>query len=613
MSRLAPLAALLALLVAAPGAAAAAPAGPQTGPGALNRYVDDESFHLVTTAPASAPYRFESTLGYLLPSGGPDRVRLFSCANGPRDRFLSHDPACEGTRSLGELGYLYTGEPAGVATVALYRCLTGKDHFASLDPSCEGQKTESRLGYLRARGDALLRYFGGVHRVTAGPVPDGMAYESGLGFLFPAPGPGLHALHGCRAGGDHFLSLDEGCEGQTRLGVEGYAYDAPQAGEETIAVYRCLWPGHDHFASTDPNCEGQQTEALLGHTRLYGDALVEYHDPDRRLSWVTPGPVGAGYRAVRTLGFLHRTGGPNLVAIHGCAAGEDHFLSHDPGCEGQAVLGRYGFAYGSPPAGEETVLLYRCNGAGRGHFASVAPGCEGATEESRLGYVRTAAEGPPPAPACAPSGARVELAFAGERPQPRRTVGFGRDAVIFGRALRPDGAPAEGAPIRILQAAAGLAEIGQVTAGSGGTFAFNVPPGTSRTLFAAFRASPADEALACSPPAELRVRAGATLRASRRRIRNGKRVTFRGRVLGEAVPPAGKIVIVQAFDRGRWRTFKATRAGADGAYRTRYRFTKTRRTTTYRFRALVPAEQAFPYARGTSKTVKVRVRGARRR
>jgi len=598
------LAVLAAVLVLAP-ATAMAQAGPQTGPGALNRFVDPESNHLVTPAPAGDPYRFEGTLGYLLPSAGPGRRAIHGCDAGGADRFLSLDPACEGRRSLGLYGYAYLEAPAGIDVVPLYRCLVpGKDHFASGDPGCEGKRQEGRLGFLRARGEALLRYAGERHVVTAGPVADGLRYGGGLGFLLPTGGDGKHAIHGCVAGADRFLSLDPGCEGRTRLGVEGYAYDAPPVAEESQPVHRCLQPGVDHFASLNADCEGTRPEGNLGHLRTYGDALVQYDNATTGTSWVTPGAVAPGYRAVRTLGFLVRVGGGGLVAVHGCRAGEDHFLSTDAGCEGRTGVGRYGFAYASPPADQETVALHRCVVPGRRHYASLDFGCEGGVREGRLGYVRTTEQGPPPPPACGPSGARTTLALPGR--SRARYFAFGRGTTVTGRALRADGSPAAGATVSLLADAGALEEVAQTQAGRDGGFGFSVAPGPSRTLRAGFRAAPGDPALACGQTVRVRIRAGLRLRASDRRVRNGQRVRFRGQVLG-TIPPTGKLVLLQALSRGRWRTFATPRTNSRGQFRGSYRFKIIRRATTIKFRVRAAREAAFPYARGTSRTVRVRV------
>ncbi len=125
--------------------------------GYLRTYGD--GLHLYGTAggaqwatPGSVPagWQYERTLGFLLPSGGPNLQALYGCRNGGGDNFLSLDGACEGTSVLGRYGFLYSSPPFNQETVALYRCLRGgTNHFASLDAGCEGATTEARLGYLR--------------------------------------------------------------------------------------------------------------------------------------------------------------------------------------------------------------------------------------------------------------------------------------------------------------------------------------------------------------------------------------------------------------------------------------------------------------------------------
>jgi hypothetical protein len=415
------------------------------------------------------------------------------------------------------------------------------------------------------------------------------------------------AIYGCLArGGDYFLSLDSGCEGQAGLGREGYAYTVPPTSEETVAVYRCVVPGNHHFASNDPNCEGQRTEGRLGFLRVYGDALYQYVNPANGSLWATPGAPLAGYRYERTLGFLVRSGGPNLRAINGCRSGAaDYFLSLDPGCETQAGLGRYGFAFVSPPAGEPTVALYRCSRPGRGHFASLDANCEGVLQEGLLGYIRTVDSGPPPAPSCSASAGVIETTLRGRR---SRTVRYGRAATLIGRAVRPDGSPAAASEVLVLEGGGPLAEVGRSTAGADGVFSFRVPPGHSRTLRAAFRAAATDEALACSATVQLHVRAGVTLTARPRRPRARRLVRFSGRVLGAPIPARGKLVVLQAFERGRWRAFKTVRSNRRGSYVARYRFTRSARGRSFRIRAVARREARYPYSLGWSRTIRVRVR-----
>jgi hypothetical protein len=77
-------------------------------------------------------------------------------------------------------------------------------------------------------------------------------------------------------------------------------------------------------------------------------------------------------------------------------------------------------------------------------------------------------------------------------------------------------------------------------------------------------------------------------------------------VLPPPRPRPGKLVALQAFDRGRWRTFAITRSHQRGRYSRAYRFTRSA-GRTFRFRAHLPREGAYPYAAGNSRVVRVRV------
>jgi hypothetical protein len=107
----------------------------------------------------------------------------------------------------------------------------------------------------------------------------------------------------------------------------------------------------------------------------------------------------------------------------------------------------------------------------------------------------------------------------------------------------------------------------------------------------------------------VRVPASATIRASRRSVKNRKPVTFSGRLRSRPVAPGGKVVDLQAFYRGRWRTFATPRAASNGEWRYTYRFGATRGRLVYRFRLKVRPESAYPYALGYSKETSVTVSG----
>jgi hypothetical protein len=192
----------------------------------------------------------------------------------------------------------------------------------------------------------------------------------------------------------------------------------------------------------------------------------------------------------------------------------------------------------------------------------------------------------------------------------RSTVAYGKRIASAGRLVSRSGAPIPNATIKIegQPRSGGLyAQLGEVRTDALGTFRFEIPPGPSRTaryVYAGTNTSqPASVALTT------KVLAAARLKVDRRRVRNGRSVRFTGRLLGAPIPEAGKVVALQAKVGRRWRTFATPRAGSKGTFRYRYRFTSTTGVRRYAFRALVTREAAYPYERGTSKTVRVTVRG----
>jgi hypothetical protein len=248
-----------ALALAAPAAAQAA------APAALTQYANG-SDHWARTGGVPAGYTLQATLGFLAPDPIPGTAALYGCASGP-DHFLSLSASCEGQTVLDTEGYIYSAAPTSGASSALYSCLsastTTEDHFASTSPACGGAVSLGLLGYVLDSAP-LNRYNGGVHWVTTGSPPSGYGLEGTLGYLISA-GPDTNPLWGCIQNSDQFLSKDQGCEGQTNLGLEGWIYDDPPPNVATVAVYRCSVPGSDHFAADDPNCEGEHTEGLLGY------------------------------------------------------------------------------------------------------------------------------------------------------------------------------------------------------------------------------------------------------------------------------------------------------------------------------------------------------------
>jgi hypothetical protein len=198
--------------------------------------------------------------------------------------------------------------------------------------------------------------------------------------------------------------------------------------------------------------------------------------------------------------------------------------------------------------------------------------------------------------------------FTGKRHRTVTTSFKGRRLRVRGRLVGPDGKPIAGARIDVLsqlhRAGARMRAIGATRTSRKGGFSFKAPPGASRTLRFGYRSHVNDTMFTTALDVLQRVRASATLRASRRFVPRGGRVTFAGRLRGGYVPPRGKLVELQATDSGRWRTFALVRSSRSGAFHYRYRFSGSGR---FAFRARVRFERAYPYILGYSRRTSVSV------
>lgn len=192
------------------------------------------------------------------------------------------------------------------------------------------------------------------------------------------------------------------------------------------------------------------------------------------------------------------------------------------------------------------------------------------------------------------------------------TVDYGRGATLVGTLVDGAGQPIGAADLQIsartLQDGAGEQFAGTVTTDQDGGFEFDVPPGVSRELAVYYQPGPPGTEPAAVAKARFFVHAGARLSAAPRRLRNGQSMKLTGSLLGKPLPDGGKLVELQVRRGRHWLTFVVVRAGASGTFRYRYRFRATLRTRTYKFRALVPAFTTYPYVRGASRSVAVRVR-----
>ena len=191
----------------------------------------------------------------------------------------------------------------------------------------------------------------------------------------------------------------------------------------------------------------------------------------------------------------------------------------------------------------------------------------------------------------------------------RAVLTLGGRAEISGRLTNLDGQGIVGAEVMVFESTEGAPEqlAGVLQTGPTGSYTYTASGSASRTLRFAYAGSalilPAVSAV------RLAVRAFSTLQVSRRHVLNGQRVMFGGNVRSAPIPGTGKLIEVQVLLSGRWQTFRTARTDANGRWALPYRFKRTGRTQWYRFRVKLPSEAGYPFAAGTSKSLRVRVKG----
>jgi hypothetical protein len=193
--------------------------------------------------------------------------------------------------------------------------------------------------------------------------------------------------------------------------------------------------------------------------------------------------------------------------------------------------------------------------------------------------------------------------------RPSKTVGWGHSARVRGILRNAAGQPIADAQlhllIRDLKLGSHYADRVTLDTGADGRFTFRITRGPSRRFRIAYRAYPGDVQLTAKSDITFNTKARITARAPHH-VRSRGTARFRGRLVGHPLPPDGVTLELQAHQPGHgWRTVKTTRTRRGGAFSTRYRFNSPAGRFTFRMR-LRPSD-SYPYARGTSKPMRVRV------
>lgn len=212
-----------------------------------------------------------------------------------------------------------------------------------------------------------------------------------------------------------------------------------------------------------------------------------------------------------------------------------------------------------------------------------------------------------------PSDQAFLTAYFAKTRKSRLTAGYGRRTVVGGKLTDRSGVGIRDARIELVStnAVAGAKPLdkGGARTRQDGSWTLILPKNvSSRRLSFGYRSHANDPRPVSEALLTLRVRAGLSMRVAPKRTRNGGTIRFAGRLLGRPLPARGKVVELQARDKGakKWITFKTMRAKG-GRFSARYTFRRTSRRVTYEFRARAREDGGYPFATGVSRLVRVRV------
>jgi hypothetical protein len=192
----------------------------------------------------------------------------------------------------------------------------------------------------------------------------------------------------------------------------------------------------------------------------------------------------------------------------------------------------------------------------------------------------------------------------------RLTSVYGRRHTLEGRLVAPGGRAIAGAAIEVAAqaAAAGAraAALGSVRTNARGRFSLSLPRTLpSTTVALSYRSHAGDALPVATRTLTLAVRVDALLQASPTLTSAGGTVHFSGRLLGGAIPPGGKQLILEGRSAGiPWTEFEVVRTNARGVFHGSHRF-HLPGPLAYSFRAVSGYEADYPFLAGSSNVVGV--------
>jgi hypothetical protein len=207
---------------------------------------------------------------------------------------------------------------------------------------------------------------------------------------------------------------------------------------------------------------------------------------------------------------------------------------------------------------------------------------------------------------------RLNAWLRSKRDKPRRAavVPYGVTRFAEGRLTDAGGHPISGAVLqassRVRRPGAKYVRTGTVTTSEDGRFAYRIAKGPSRTIRFAYKAYTLDPAPVQTASVSLGVKAGIKLKLSPRRVTNGQKVGFKGKLRGGPARKGTRVTIdVLVPDARRRVPIGNVKADAKGRFKFAYRFRRTLVKARYRFQARLTPQPGYPYRGATSRRVSV--------
>jgi hypothetical protein len=188
-------------------------------------------------------------------------------------------------------------------------------------------------------------------------------------------------------------------------------------------------------------------------------------------------------------------------------------------------------------------------------------------------------------------------------------VKYGKKVTLAGHLVDAGGNALGGAQVEVFSLPKEGAEqqVATLTTDGEGKFGYEVSAVASQEIRFAYAGDSTH--LPAEGTASLDVSGASSLKVNHDHVLNGQSVEFSGRVRGRPLPATGKLVELQVLLSEKWQTFRTARTESDGTWSIIYHFKRTCGIALFPFRLFLPEEAGYSLKAGTSRHVKVKVRG----